>query len=351
LCDALADLLAVQQVTIGRSGQVKLVGRLTQPAEKAYDLAARRLEPLGYTPLFRREGGDHCVLALPQVLRARPSRAWVNLLLFGLTLLSVLFIGAGMSWDPRQSPAANLLGGALFALPLLTILGAHELGHYFVGRLNGVALSLPYFIPLPLPPFGTMGAFIQLKLPPRDRRALLAMAVAGPLAGLAVGIPLLILGLKLSTVGPLPLPGQGGMLEGNSILYATIKRLLFGRFLPGGGVDVNLHPVAFAAWAGIFVTGLNLIPAGQLDGGHVAYVLIGERARYLSLAISAALLALGFFVWPGWYLWAAVIFFLGRTFATPLDAISGLDAKRVALAVAMLVIWALIFIPIPLVEL
>ncbi len=352
LRDALSDLIEVHEVTIGRSGQVKLCGHLTVPSETAYAMASKRLEPLGYTPLFRRQGQDECVLALPQLLRPAPSRNWVGLLLFGLTVLSTLFVGAQMAgWDPRRGLAPNLLAGASFALTLLAILGAHELGHYFVGRHYGVPVSMPYFIPMPLSIFGTMGAVIRLKAPPTNRRVLLAIAVAGPLAGLAVGVPLLILGLKLSTVGPLPPPGTGVVLEGNSILYALLKWLMFGRFLPGGGLDVNLHPVAFAAWAGLFVTGLNLIPAGQLDGGHVAYVLIGQRARYLSLGLAVALLGLGLFVWPGWYLWAALIFVFGQTFATPLDEITRLDAKRAVLAVAMLVIFVLIFTPIPLVEL
>jgi len=352
LREALADLFQVDEITVGRAGQVRLRGRLLEPAETAYAKAARRFEPLGYMPLFRREGGAAVVIALPHRLRTSPSRNWVGLLLLGLTVLSMLFVGAQMEgWDPLRGLPASPWAGVPFAATLLAILGAHELGHYFVGRYYGVPVSLPYFIPMPFSIFGTLGAVIRLKAPPTNRRVLLSIAVAGPLAGLAVAIPLLIVGLRLSTVGPLPPPGTGVLLEGNSILYALVKRLMFGRFLPGAGLDVNLHPVAFAAWAGLFVTGLNLIPAGQLDGGHIAYVLVGERARYLSLALAVALLGLGVFVWPGWYLWAALIFVFGQTFATPLDEITRLDAKRAVLAVAMLVVFVLIFTPIPMVEL
>jgi len=352
LREALADLFEAHEVTVGRAGQVRLRGRLLEPADTAYAKAARRFEPLGYLPIFRREGEDAVVIALPQRLRTASSRSWVGFLLLGLTVLSMLFVGAQIEgWDPTRGLPANPLVGLPFAATLLAILGAHELGHYLVGRHYGVPVSMPYFIPMPFSIFGTLGAVIRLKAPPTNRRVLLAIAVAGPLAGLALAIPLLILGLRLSTVGPLPPPGAGVILEGNSILYALVKRLMFGRFLPGGGLDVNLSSVAFAAWAGLFVTGLNLIPAGQLDGGHVAYVLLGERARYLSLGLAAALLGLGLFVWPGWYLWAALIFVFGQTFATPLDEITRLDAKRVALALAMLVIFVLIFTPIPLVEL
>lgn len=350
LREELADLFETHEITVGRTGQVRLRGRLLQPSEAAYAKAAQRFKPLGYTPILRREGEDDVVFALPQTQQAGRSTNWVGFALLGLTVLSMLFVGAQMEgWDPTRGLPANPFIGVPFAATLLAILGAHELGHYVVGRHYGVPVSMPYFIPMPFSIFGTMGAVIRLKAPPTSRRVLLSIAVAGPLAGLAVGIPLLILGLRLSTVGALPPAGTGVMLEGNSVLYALIKRLMFGRFLPGGGLDVNLHAVAFAAWAGLFVTALNLIPAGQLDGGHVAYVLLGERvARYLSLALSAALLALGLFVWSGWYLWAALIFVFGRTFATPLDQITRLDAKRVALAVAMLVIFVLIFIPVPL---
>lgn len=343
---ALGDLFALHDVTISKGGALQLRGQLLRPAEEAYPEAAKRLEPLGYTPLFRRQGEDDVILAVPGLLQVKGSRNWLGVLLFALTALSMVVT----NWNPYQSLSANLLAGGQFMVSLLAILTAHELGHYFVGRHYGVPLSLPHFIPLPFfSPFGTMGAFIRLKAPPTNRRVLLAIAVAGPLAGLALALPLLFLGLKLSEVGPL-IMGQGAVQEGNSLFYAAAKLLVFGRWLPSGGVDVYLHPVAFAAWAGLFVTGLNLIPAGQLDGGHIAYALVGERARHLTMAIIVALLLMGL-VWPGWLLWSALLFFLGRTFAAPLDDITRLDRRRLVLAVAMLVVFVLIFTPVPLVEL
>lgn len=344
----LADLFELQDMTVGRGGRAQLRGRLQRPPQEAYRLAAERLRPLGYMPIFRREGKDDVIHAVPRLPPVPGSRNWVGGLLFGLTVLSMLFVGINISgWDPSRGTLPNPLSGVPFAGTLLAILGAHELGHYFVGRYYGVPVSLPYFIPMPLSIFGTMGAVIRLKAPPTNRRVLLAIAAAGPLAGLAVALPLLVVGLKLSQVGPL---AGYGVLEGNSLLYAAIKFLIFGRLLPGGGLDVNLHPVAFAAWAGLFVTGLNLIPAGQLDGGHVMYALAGARARYLSMILTLALALLGL-VWPGWFLWSGLLFVLGRTFAVPLDDITRLDRPRVLLAVAMLVIFALVFTPIPLVEL
>jgi membrane-associated protease RseP (regulator of RpoE activity) len=238
-------------------------------------------------------------------------------------------------------------------------------------------VTLPYFLPFPGSPFGTLGAFIQLKSPPRDRRALLDIGLAGPLAGLVVAIPILLLGLKLSTVGTLPLASQGAtgmVLEGNSILYLAAKYITKGQLLPApinygglppllywiryvliglpapfGGQDVMLHPIAWAGWAGILVTALNLIPVGQLDGGHVIYALLGEKAKALRPVIIVLLVLLGL-AWPGWWLWAVLLLFLGRVQAEPLNDVLPLDGRRKALAVMGIIIFILVFTPVPLRE-
>ena len=269
----------------------------------------------------------------------------------------------------------SLGGGIAFAASLLAILLAHEFGHYLAGRYHKTHVTLPYFLPFPFSPFGTMGAFIQLKEPPKNKRVLLDIGIAGPLAGLVVAIPVLLLGLSLSEVAPITMsPGEGFILEGNSILYLLSKYAVFGQLLPApssydglspllywtryfftgqplplGGVDVMVHPVAWAGWAGLLVTALNLIPAGQLDGGHVLFVLFGRRARALLPFILAGLIALGF-VWNGWWLWAALIFFLGRVYAEPLDQITTLDPRRRAVAVLGLIVFVLVFTPVPLVQ-
>jgi membrane-associated protease RseP (regulator of RpoE activity) len=201
-------------------------------------------------------------------------------------------------------------------------------------------------LPLPVPPLGTLGAVISMQGPPRNRRHLLAIAAAGPLAGLAVAVPVLLIGLSLSTVEPLPSAGPY-MMEGNSLLYAALKFVVFGQLLPGNGLDVIIHPVAFAGWAGILVTGLNLIPAGQLDGGHIVYALFGARvARYVLWGVLAALAVLSVF-WQGWLLWLVLIFLFGRMRLAPLDELSGLTAPQKALAVAMLLLFVLVFTPVP----
>jgi membrane-associated protease RseP (regulator of RpoE activity) len=257
---------------------------------------------------------------------------------------------------------------------LLAILLAHEFGHYLAGRYHRSAVTLPYFIPFPLSPFGTMGAFIQLKEPPKNKRILLDIGIAGPLAGLIIAIPVLFIGLHLSEVTRLPLiqSGETLSLEGNSILYLLAKYIVFGQWLPNpgnagfinpiiywiryfftgqpvpfGGLDVQLHPVAWAGWAGLLITALNLIPAGQLDGGHLLYVLIGRKARNILPFILVGMIILGF-VWSGWWVWAFLTFFLGRIFAEPLDQITPLDPRRKALAILGLFIFLVIFTPIPL---
>ncbi len=350
----------------------RFTGRLLGDSQAAFERLWVALEPWDLTPLFRvGTGGQHVVLLARGRLRPRPSRWWVNALLFVLTVLSVLWTGVfghleGSLWAALQQ-------GLLFTGALMAILLAHEFGHYFMARRHGMAVSLPYFLPLPAPfsPFGTLGAFIRLKEPPRNRRVLLDVGLAGPLAGMVVAVPLLFVGLHWSQVGPLPAPppGQMLMLEGNSLFYLLAKYVVFGQWLPAppggftlgqalrfmltgqplpwGGTDVLLHPVAFAAWIGLLVTALNLLPVGQLDGGHVIFSLLGYRARRLFPVVLGLTALLGVF-WSGWWLWTALIFFLGRTYAEPLDMITELDPPRRWAAWLGLAIWVLTLAPIPL---
>ena len=184
--------------------------------------------------------------------------------------------------------------GLYFAGTLMLILGCHEAGHYVVGRRHRVDVSLPYFIPLP--PYislGTLGAVIRMDKPIENRNQLFDVGAAGPIAGLVVAIPLLAIGLSLSEVGPLD---REAVIEGNSILYAVLKRVVFGRWLPGDGLDVQLHPMAFAGWVGLLVTMINLLPIGQLDGGHVARAVLGQRHEPWSARLHLVLPIVGFAV-------------------------------------------------------
>jgi peptidase M50-like protein len=379
---AVERVMDVHDTTLGGGDPyvVRFRGRLRMDSVEAYALVSERFRPLGYTALFRNDGGAHAVLAVKGVIDPPASRAWVNYLLFGLTVLSVLW--AGVLYGYQGDVPVGLMGwvrvvlsGWPFVLSLLGILLTHELGHYFAARYHKVAVTLPYFIPFPLSPFGTMGAVIMMKSQIPNRRVLLDIGIAGPLAGFVVAIPVLIYGLLTSPVQPLPtafLPGQGLQLEGNSVVYILAKLAIFHQFLPVpasygnlppwlymlryyllgfpaplGGKDVLLNQVAWAAWGGLLVTGLNLIPAGQLDGGHALYVLLGQRARRLVPFILVILTVLGFF-WVGWFLWVALIYFLGRTHPEPLDQITELDPRRKALAVLALILFLLVITPIPL---
>lgn len=386
LTNIVGRFLQISDITTGTEKQIYLVryrGQLYGDSESAYDQLSDQLKSFGLLPLFRKEDSQHVILLAPDNFQTRPSNPWTNLILFILTFLSVLFAGVLYIYD---GPLPEDLGGMLttllmnlpmgfpFATSLLAILLAHEFGHYLVGRYHKALVSLPYFIPFPLSPFGTMGAFIQMKKPPKNKRVLLDIGIAGPLAGLVVAIPVLLYGLSLSTIQPIIIPeGAGFQLEGNSILYLLAKYVTFGQWLPApsdygglspvlywvryfftsqplpiGGVDVFIHPIAWAGWAGLLVTALNLIPTGQLDGGHVIYVLLGERARKLWPFILGGMALLGL-AWSGWWLWAFLLLFLGRVYAEPLDQITGLDQKRKMVAILGIIIFFLVFTPVPLI--
>jgi membrane-associated protease RseP (regulator of RpoE activity) len=221
----------------------------------------------------------------------------LHLVLFLTTLLTTTVQGAYM--HPSSAESFALSDGLSFSIPLMAILLCHEMGHYIAARIHRVPASLPYFVPLPpgIGLFGTMGAVI-LQSRTSDRRKLIDIGAAGPLAGLVVAIPVLAYGLALSPVGP----SMGGLQEGNSLLYALLKRLVCGMWLPDHGVDVDLHPIAFAGWAGLFVTMLNLIPVSQLDGGHVAIAFFGNSYGRVSETLRRLLLPLAVVVTIAVYL-------------------------------------------------
>lgn len=299
--------------------------------------------------MFRYEGKEAFIRIVGGVIKPTPNNIWVPLVLAAATVVSVLFSYVFFWETPALTWAGikdSLGKGWAFTLSLLAIIGTHELGHYFVARYYGVAVTLPHLIPFPLSPFGTMGAVIREKDLPRDKRTKMLIGAAGPVAGLVVGIPILLIGLGLSEVVPLPTTGAYSM-EGNSLLYAALKFVSFGRLLPSHGEDVLLHPVALAGWAGLLVTFLNLMPAGQLDGGHVAYALLGPKARYLTWAIIAIALGLAI-LWPGWLLWAALVFVLARVSVPPLDDVTPLTSTEMVIAVLLLGTFVLTFSPIPL---
>lgn len=343
------------QIDAPQPGSIRFKVQVKCDLAEKYGEIRGRVEKHNFTPLLREDEGQIYLIAIPILFKTTPSLWIINLLLFIATILSTLFVGMQMesSWD-GTSPLtfSRLLTGWPFSLSLLLILGAHELGHYFAARYHNVPVTLPYFIPMPpisIISIGTMGAFIRLKAPIYNRRALLDIGAAGPLAGLVFAIPILLYGLSTSEVSPLPI-GMPYFLEGNSILYILAKLLVFGQMLPNqAGMDVTLNSVAWAGWVGLLVTGLNLIPVGQLDGGHIAYALFGKQAQTFYWPILGALILLMFLsAGSFWGIWVLLIFFLGRIHAEPLDDVTILDSRRRAIAIFSLVLFFLVFVALPL---
>ncbi|MCL4271805.1 MAG: site-2 protease family protein [Anaerolineales bacterium] len=347
---------------------------ISDDSAQAYDQLAESLTPYNVVPLFRIEEERQVVYLAPKPADPPREKVSTNIILFVLTVFSVMLAGVQVEGPLPTDFMGQLLvlvqhifTGWPFALSLLGILLAHELGHYFMSRYHKTPATLPYFIPFPLSPLGTMGAAILMRGTPKNKRILFDIGVAGPIAGLIVAVPVLIYGLSLSTLDVIE-PAPNIFLEGNSLLYLLAKYLVFGQFLPApvepqgflywlkyfftgipfpvGGLDVFIHSVAFAGWAGILVTALNLIPAGTLDGGHVVYALFGEKAKKAFPFIVGILVVLGFF-WNGWWLWAALLFWLGRVNAQPMDQITTLDPARRIIAYAMIVVFILVFTPVP----
>jgi membrane-associated protease RseP (regulator of RpoE activity) len=263
-------------------------------------------------------------------------------------------------------------GGVYFAGTLMGILAFHEAGHYIASRYHGVEVSLPYFIPLPPGiSLGTMGAVIKMGKPIDDRNQLFDVGASGPIAGLVVAIPLLVIGLHMSELGP---PTADSAIEGNSILYALLKLAVFGRWLPGDGIDVQLHPMAFAGWVGLLITMINLMPIGQLDGGHVARAALGDKHEKMSARLHVVLPIIGLAAATAmfliardagkdvvdslsyakygaipWFTWTLLLALMRRQageYHPPVGDVP-LDPARRRRAIGMLIVFCLIATPVP----
>lgn len=350
----LDDVLIVQERRLlGRS--LAFGGRLLVEPTVAVERLRPRLARHGYTPFIREDQGTVWVHAIAQAEVAEPSRPLVHLGLFLATVVTTLLAGTlalgGVSPGELWQHPGRIAVGLPFSMALLGILGVHEFGHYTVGRLHGMPVSLPYFIPVP-PPFflGTLGAVIRLRGAIRDRRALFDMAVAGPLAGLVVAVPVYVLGLKLSSVVRIPQGAPEGafMQFGDAVLPKLLERLTLGPLPPD--FDILLHPVGVAAWFGFYVTALNLIPAGQLDGGHIVYALFGGRHTLISKLAVGGLVLIGLaFGSFNWLVWAALIVgLMGFRHGPTMDDITPLDGRRRALGLFALILLFLLLPPVPL---
>ena len=307
---------------------------------------------------------------------SRPRRLGLHLGLFAATCVTTTWVGV-LNAHPEINGMLSfgeilprILDGIPYAASLMGILLAHEMGHYVFARAHHVPASLPFFIPVPLPPVGTMGAVIKMEGRIESRNALVDIGASGPLAGLIVAIPVLAYGIHLSPVKPI----GPGLLEGSSLLYFAIKLAVKGAILPGGGKDVVLHPIAWAGWVGLLVTMINLMPIGQLDGGHVAFAYFGDRYGLVSrllhrglplLAVLASVytvlelhrkapfklaLKLGWMAGLSWVVWWLMLRLIRRASGGQQHPPVGeepLARGRRLLCLGMILVFFLILVPIP----
>ncbi len=318
-----------------------------------FDRMRQELWTQGYVPVLRRESGEDFVEVVRRPKAGR-TRLWINLLLLAGTVATTTFAGA-VIWltyiGQMQLGATDFLYGSLyFGLPVMAILGLHEFAHYLMARRRRLDASLPYFIPVP-PPFlfGTLGAFVSIREPFPDKKALFDIGASGPLAGFAASIPIAIAGLFLSVHAPvLPASYCGPTILGQSYGNLLIGTPLFwgvlSLFVPSG--LVNLSPLALAGWVGIFVTAINLLPAGQLDGGHVFRALFGDRTRYVSYGVVILLFALGIY-YTGWWFFAILVLFLGLRHPPPLNDQTPLGTGRYLVGALVLAILVTGFVVVP----
>ena len=313
--------------------------------EAPFDGLRKDLMPKDYIPTITRERGELLVH-----VQRRPKQKFtgisVNVTMLLITILTTTFWGGAYNWsqylgEPLLSADALINGTIYFTIPLLAILGFHEMGHYVVAKRYKMQASLPFFLPS-IPPLGTFGAFISMRDPLPSRRALLDVGASGPLVGFAIAIPVTIAGLVLTAANPQPLLPSGGefLLVQPSAFYSFLKWFFP---IPDG---VAIHPLAFAGWVGLFVTAINLLPAGQLDGGHIARALLGERQSMISWAAIGLLVLLSVF-YTGWLIFAFLILIIGVRHPPPLNDLSRLDAGRKVIGVAAVVILLTTFVISP----
>jgi Zn-dependent protease len=374
LRSALSVVMRVENHTIHEPPMdvLEFTGALTCPSDEAFQHIYKSFTAYGYTPMLTERDGKHVVVAKQGIVAPTKSDVRINAILLVATIFSTILAGTLLYADTsalgRQllsrvgDPLQGLLIilrtptlwmiGVPYAATLLTILGVHEMGHYVMSKRHRADVTLPYFIPMPIG-LGTMGALIRLKSPIKNRRQLFDIGVAGPLAGLAVAIPLLIIGLSMS---PVEFVGRAvpGAQEGNSILYALLKFLTKGQWLPGGGYDVMINAIAFPAWFGLIVTMINLLPIGQLDGGHVIFSMFGRLQWSIAVVAEIILLGLGTYlafttgqILNVWLLWAILVQIFGLRHPPPLDDLTPLDRKRKLIGWMTIAIFFLIFTPLP----
>ncbi|HNU91166.1 MAG TPA: site-2 protease family protein [Spirochaetota bacterium] len=270
----------------------------------------------------------------------RETPKWIHASLFIITCITTTIAGA----QARPTLLESALSGLPFSITIMSILTAHEMGHYLAARRFGVKATLPYFIPFPTM-IGTMGAVIKIKSPILEKRALLYIGAMGPIVGFTLSLAAVIAGLHISTIAPLPEAGGGDVIIfGDSLLFKVLARIIVGE-IPAGH-DIYLSPYAWAGWIGFLVTSLNLMPLGQLDGSHILYALIGRAQLYAGWAAFAGLAALAF-VWPGWVVWILMALFFLMIGHPPIPESAPLSPLERLIGWSCVAIFFLTFIPVP----
>ena len=262
-----------------------------------------------------------------------------HIVLFVLTAISTYFVGANYSFDTR-----NIVNGLSYSCSIMLILLAHEMGHYVMSRTYGIPATLPYFIPFPFSPFGTFGAIIKMKGIIINKKALFDIGVAGPLSSFILSVPCLYFGMKLSTVVATSASTNEFRL-GEPLLLKLIQWITVGELPPTQ--DILLHPLGYAGWVGLFVTALNLLPVGQLDGGHIVYAVFGQKSKWAFMGSILILVFLALYYNPGWLALIILLLVFGMRHPQPFDAETPLDRPRKILAFFMLIVFILSFTPAP----
>ncbi len=327
-----------------------------QPFIREFENMRSIFEKEGYYPFLRKKQDQHYLILVEKIEQGHPNVMW-NIVLFLATIASTLFAGYLMSYSLAAEGYMNNVwaGAASFSVGIMFILGTHELGHKYASQRNGVDATWPYFIPMPFFIIGTMGAVIKSRSPMPNNNSMIQLGAAGPLCGFLVAVPLFIIGIKFSYVVPEPVPGEGVLVYfGDSILTRYLAEKLV--HVPEGSV-ISLHPLAIAAWAALLVTSVNLIPIGQLDGGHIARAILGEKLhRIVSHGLVGFMAVLGFpyhnplFVWEGWLVWAIILYFIIMRVGSggAMNELKPISGFSKLLALAAITVFILTVIPIPL---
>ncbi len=321
--------------------------------DENFDSLRMSLSDKGYIPMLRYVKGEHIIYVIRKS-KKKEKPVWINISLLIATIIttsltgSILHMGYNDIWNiPRIMDVfmpENLFNGILlFAFPLMSILFIHEMGHYFTSKKHGIATSLPFFIPIPpiMPSFniGTFGALISSRDPMPNRKALFDVGISGPIAGFIVAVPVTIIGIMYSHPAPLMEPASGEIILGGSILFTYLSTYILNIPL---GTPIDLSLIAFAGWVGLLITSINLLPAGQLDGGHIFRAFLGEKQKW------AGWIAVMIMIFTGWFFFAIIIMFMmGMQHPPPLNDATPLDMRRKLLFFIAIIILVLCYIPYP----